>query len=416
MPETTPDQFVSYSSLGLHRTCPQAWHYRHVQGLRKADEVTAYPLELGSWWHALRAADAIARGSTIGSLLSCPKEIRTTDDGPVLTREGPHVVGEVPLYRVKEGGPTYIVSAALVLAVAKAWWAKLSETQREGWVEEIGQSVPERLAHMDRLWRTRWAEDLKNEEPIGVEVKWIASLPNTEAQMIGYVDEVYRDRKRGLVVARDAKTANKIEAASAFTDLLDSQLHVYVWGLGEWAKEKGVKISAISYDRIRSAMPKSPSVTATGSLSKSVTDYDLHTYLDWAAGPDGEGVPWGEPDTFVKSGKRAGEPKWGSYVAEEAVVEKLSSPVALAIWADRTLVPLNRNMVRGHLQAAVDTQQDAERTMLRITERGEAPRNFTRRGCQFCEFSSLCIAQMTGGPKGEYPLADYGLKEKSRTT
>ena len=77
---------TSYSGLALHRTCPQAWTYKHLRGLTRAEDEIAPWRDIGSWWHALRAADALDRGLALGSLRYAPRKISTVDSGPVMTR------------------------------------------------------------------------------------------------------------------------------------------------------------------------------------------------------------------------------------------------------------------------------------------------------------------------------------------
>lgn len=411
-----PSQHVSHSMLTLHRKCPQAWNYRYVRGLVQVITVPQVDRELGGWWHLMRAADAITRGIEHGSLRKTPKQLRSFDGGPELIRQGPMLSGpdglKHPVYQVNGEGKAYKMTTKLVLALAEAWWKTLSSEDEDVWVERLGTSLPAHLEWMDTRWRTRWHDDLLNEQPLAVEVKWRLPLPGTEATMGGYIDEVYLDTKRRIVVVKDHKSKRSLDSTTSADDLLDSQLQVYAWGIREVVADWGLKVSAVAYDRARSAPAKQPQITQSGSLSKSVTDYDLDTYLSFARGPDGEGVPWGEPDTYVKSGKRKGEAKWGFYHAEEAVIEKLSSPAALSVWHQRTLVPLNKNIVTAHVQAAIDTQRDTERTIERVERTGAAPRNFTKEACRFCDFAGLCRAELIGGSRGEYDPADYGLRHR----
>lgn len=414
--EWDPSKYVSYSSLTLHRQCPQAWSYRYLRGLSSLRSSGAR--DLGSWWHMVRALDYLDLGHSLGSLRSAPVEIGTGDEGPKLYRLG-DADDKMPgrQYRIGAAGSTIPAKGEVGLALAAAYWKRLSGEDRDWWIEEIGEALPDRLAYMDARWRERWADEREREAPLGVEVKFKRSVTAGEdpAVMPGYIDLVYLDTRRNLTVVRDSKSSKTIAAAEAADDLSDSQLHLYSWGVMELVKAWGVPpVTALSYDRARSAMPKQPSLTQAGSLSKSVTDYDLHTYLVFAAGPDGDGVPFGEPDTYVQSGKRKGEPKFGVYEADAALVEKLSTPAAASVWFQRTLTPLNNNIVRAHINAVRHTQTEAERTVAYFTEHGEAPRNFTRRGCDWCDYKGLCRAELIGGPDGDYPVEQFGLTHTTR--
>jgi len=361
--------------------------------------------------------DALAHGLSLDSLRSIPRTLSTGAPDLVLTRVGYGPSNRIPLpaagsrYALPTG-KTVPVSSEVAVAVAAAWWRTLSGEDKDAWIEESGEALPDRLAYMEARYQERWADDRASEVPLAVEHKFKREVPNGSGAVLpGVVDLIYLDTRRNLVVIRDAKSHRTLAAADSADDLSDSQVHLYGWGVQDDVAEWGHgPVSALSYDRARSSPPKSPAVTQTaGGLSKSVTDYDLHTYLTWAQGPDGEGVPWGTEGEYVKTGKRAGEPKFGRYVAEESVIERLSHPAAQAVWFQRTLTPLNRNVIRAHLASVSDTQQQAERTMAYHAEHGEAPRNFHRRLCSWCDFNRLCRAELLGGPGGDYPLDQFGL-------
>lgn len=417
--EWNPSLYVSYSSLTLHRQCPQAWAYRYLRGLDRSGAAVAR--DLGSWWHLVRAMDALQRGLSMGSLRSVPRTLSTGAPDLVLERVGYDPSAAIPLpaegsrYRLPNG-KTVPVSSEVAVALAAAWWRTLSGEDRDAWIEESGEPLPDRLAYMEARYVERWADDLAAEVPLAVEHKFKREVPNGSGAVLpGVVDLIYLDTRRRLVVVRDAKSNRTLAAADAADDLSDSQVHLYGWGVNAEVETWGHgSVSALSYDRARSAPPKQPTVTLSGALSKSVTDYDEHTYATFAAGPDGDGVPWGEEGEHYKTGKRAGEPKWGRYVAEDSVLERLRSPAAQSVWHQRTLTPLNRNIIKAHLQAVSDTQRQAERTVAQFTEHGEAPRNFTRFGCSRCDYNRLCRAELVGGPDGEYPPEDFGLTERKR--
>ena len=416
-----PTLRVSYSSMTKHRQCPQAWSYRYLRGLETTGPTTAR--DLGSWWHLVRAMDSIERGTALGSLRFVPDTLQTGAEGLVLRRDpdSPSTDGNDPreCYRLPNGTKVP-ATREVALAVTAAYWRTLGGDEQDGWVEEIGEPLPDRIAYMDARWRERWADDLPHEAPLGVEVKFQRLLPAepgdtgtvSGAVLIGYVDEVYLDTRRSLVVARDHKTHRTMPSQSAADDLSDSQTHLYGWGAAPLVEEWGHgTISALSYDRVRSAKPKTPTVTVSGGLSKSVSDYDRHTYETFAAGPDGAGVPWGTPDTWVQSGPRKGKPKWGTYEADPAVAEKLSTPAAQSGWHQRTLTPLNANIVKAHLAATVHTRTEAVRTMAFFDEHAEAPRNFTRQGCKWCDYAKLCRAELLGGTGGDYALDQFNLTQ-----
>lgn len=407
-----PSESLSYSALTLHRTCPQAWTYRYLRGLGSTRPTTA--LDLGSWWHFIRACEAIERGLALGSLRLAPPRLQTGDDRLTLTRKAEgNPRGGVYLLPT---GQEISTTKANALAVVAAYWKTLDNEAKEECTGALGETLPERLAYMDTRWSEHWAGALADEAPVAVEAKFKKPLstepgggPSNGATLMGYVDLIYLDTRRNLLVVRDHKTAKTLDAATAADDLSDSQLHLYTWGVSDLVKGWDLPpVAALSYDRVRTAKPRTPVLTQTGTLSKSVTDYDLHTYLAWCR----DGVGWGVEDEFYKSGKKAGEPKWGTYTPETSVVEHLSSPVSQAIWFTRTLVPLNQNIIGAHLQSVVDTQRQSKRTVEVYDLTGSAPRNFTRHGCRWCDYAKLCRAELLGGVDGEYPLDQFGLRQE----
>lgn len=213
------------------------------------------------------------------------------------------------------------------------------------------------------------------------------------------------------MVARDNKTSTSLDqGGTSLSEMFDSQNQLYAWGVSPRLFESfGHKVRATGYDRTRSVKPKTPQLTATGTLSKSITDYDLKTYTDWAH----SGPTWGEKGAYYVSGKKAGEPKFGQYVLDPAVVATLSERSWKSKWFIRTLTPLNLNVIRAHLQSAQDTVGDLRRTFERVNGGGNraAARNLTS-ACKWCDFNELCRTQLLGGDDAEYDLEALGLQSK----
>lgn len=392
------EQWVSYSQLATLRQCPQKWHYSYVQKLTKDDPEDAKVwLNFGLWWHALRAADSIVRGREHGTLRKYPDELRTMDDGGpvILTREDPD----------RERLDLEVIR------IAERWWAKQSSEVQEKWTETLGQAMPERLVEVDRRYRKHWKGERANEHPVAVEAGWGRRLPtwgdtDPDTRVVGYVDEIYYDARRGILVARDHKSAKSLGTQTVADSMMDSQLQLYAWGISEQVTEWGYdRITATAYDRVTTLAPTQPKLTKAGNLYKNITMFDLDTYLQFAAGPDGKGAPYGDPDPKTGERKR--------YQIDPKMVEKLDTPTEHSKWFQRELSPLNMNLIKAHLKAAVDSSLDMRRTRERIEEHGEAGRNLTNM-CRWCDFASLCRAQMIGGPHGEYNLAEHKLTTRDR--
>lgn len=368
----------SYSEIVQHRNCPQKWYYARVLHLVKEQEDTAPALHMGIAWHALRAADSLERAERWGGLLAEPKEIE--------------LLGQTIQ-------PDELTTPA-VLDAAITYWQHLDTEAMEAWTKAVGEPLPDRLRTLNARWSEEHAADLEHERPLAVEMGWSRELPNSADRLVGYVDEVYLDTRRNLVVVRDHKTSKTLGIMSAQDDMMASQLQLYAWGANKRIASWGLgSVTATAYDRVRTMRPTTPRLTKGGQLSKQITQYDLATYLAWVhEGQHYEGTK--------KDGSGA-----GVYAAEQHVIDHLSSPSWRSNWFQQTLVPINPNIVKAHLRAAMDTMEDIGRTEERGRRDGFAQRNLTD-GCKWCDFNALCRAQMVGGPDGTYPLGDYNLKEK----
>lgn len=387
---------LSQSVLGKHRECPQKWHYEVQRGLAPTPGLK-YPvaLVLGSWWHALRAVEALTRGRALGSLVEggTPETILTHN-----------------------GGPTFDPQTATVedvLEGARKFHARLTGVERESWLDQRGEPLEASLRRMDAAYTSRWHQARATEYPLAVELKFSREMGRDDAEggtgrplvLEGIADELYWDDMRRMVVLRDHKTARTLDAHTSAQDMMLSQMQVYAWGLAPTVNVWGRgPIRATSYDRVRTAVPSTPALTATGSLSKSVTDYDVETYRAWAATEP----TWGKPGEFYVSGAKKGKPKFGTYAEDPAVIERLTTPKEMDKWQARTLVPLNRSIVQSHLRAAFHTALDVERSKKRVADYGETIRNLGR-GCEWCPMAELCRAEMAGGPQAEYEPEEFGL-------
>lgn len=422
-----------YSSLTLHRKCPQAWMYRYSMGLnRDIVEVSAPERDFGSWFGALTAAEALERGRKLESLRGKLEKFRSVDG-----------IDKFDMATV---------TMAEVFEAAHDWWDKQSPEAVEDWHSRLGEGLPERLAAAYTRWRDEWDKDRKYERPVAVELYWERTLPRPkndsiwdqetggfDLKLIGFIDEVYEDTQRGLVVVRDRKTAKALASQSAVDDMMDSQLALYAWGATPLLKSFGLEAPrALAYDRVKSTRSTQPKLTLSGRLSAAATQFDIQTYREFvntntvpAELPEGfeeleawqktmmlnmqerGGRLFGKFGEFGKAGAKKGEPKFGLYQEEQSVIERITTPVHRSIFHQRTLVPLSPHVIRAHLRAAVDSATDIYRTEKRVEATKEAARNFTASNCRFCDYASLCRAQMVGGPEGEYELAEHRLKARN---
>ena len=398
-----------YSSLSLHRKCPQAWYYRYDMGLSRPLTTPAPELHFGSWFGALRAAEAVERGRKLGSLLGSPNKFSATDRSQ------------------KFDAAT--VTPQDIFDAAAAWWDLRTLEERADWDDRLGEALPARQLGAYERWHDEWGDAIRKERPLGVELFWKRELPRPKGDaewdalakerplpkmyLLGYIDELYEDTDRGIVVVRDVKTSKQLATQSAADDMMDSQLQLYAWGISPKLQEWGAPpVRGVAYDRVKSVKPTAPKLTLAGKLSAASTMFDERTYREFAAGPDGKGIIWGVENEHFASGPRKGEPKWGTYEIDQAVLDRITSIPHRSAFHQRTLVPLNANIVRAHLRAAVDSATDIWRTQKRAEITGEAARNMGKTNCQWCDYQSICRAQMIGGADGTYELAEHNLTQR----
>jgi len=383
---------VSYSSATRFRSCPRAWQFSAIEKLGPLEsDPSLIDRDAGTWWHALRAADSIERGRDLGSLKFAPEQIQT------------------PAGNISTDG----ISPETILQSCQRWEeTSLTADRKEVWIDRFQFGFTAHLLSLDARYRARWDDERANERPLAVELPFTRRLSD-EVELVGFVDEVFFDESKNLTVARDLKTHRTLKDRYAENDLMDSQNHLYAWAIAHTIAKWGYTLNATGYDRVRMNPPKQPQLTKTGTLAKSVTDFDASTYEAFV----GEGISWGDEGDFFKTGARAGEAKFGIYRLESKVLENLRTPDALSQWHQRTLAPLNRNVIRAHVHSLTSTADRmlTTRTALEAGE-AEAPRNLTRLGCSWCDFQKLCRAMIFGGPDGDYPLEDFGLQKRDKRT
>lgn len=380
----------SYSSLSSFQKCPQQWHYDKVLRLARPEDDDPQPaLELGTWWHALRAADSLDRGRSLGSLRVAPKSIKTPR-GDDVDADGPDRVGAV-------------------LHAIDQWWASESQDVRDVWLEAIKEDVPARILDMWARFRSRFAAEREDERPLAVEMGWGRDLAarsdvreSRDVRFKGYVDEIVQDVRRGLVIVRDHKTGKSFPYTSRDADaaFATAQLSLYAWACTPLISAWGVgPINAVEYDRARTAKPTEPKVTKTGALSKTVTQYDLETYLRWVS-------------------DRASDPTVAFHTTPDPkIVEELSSPAKRNLWFVRETIPLNMRVVRTHLRDMQRTvmAQQYESDLAVILGEPRLRRASGSAACTYCDFAALCSAETRGGAIDDLTpevLENYRLRRR----
>lgn len=387
---------LSFSSISTYRTCPQKYRLRYIERLERVptSEAKEAPREMGTWWHAVRAAEAIERGRVRDSLVAegVPETLQLADDWPELSTDSEHLVDAV-------------------FEQMDAWWKDRSPDYREAFIEQFRQDMPSRLDYMLDAWTARYSAELEVRNPLAVEFKFERDLTQDgDMKIRGVVDEIFLDTSKNIVVVSDNKGHREIPRESSRTEMSESQLHLYAWAVAATVAQWGHgEPRALAYDRARFKAPATPQVTATGGLSKSVTDYDHQTYVEWAS----QSPKWGKPGEYVKTGKNAGRAKFGTYELEESVAERLLESQELDKWFKSSRVPVNINAVRTHLVAAKYSGDGIAQVVEQATSPEEVVPMNLGKACDWCEFSQLCRSVIFGGVKGDYDLESLGLRRRA---
>lgn len=359
---------ISHSQLECLQSCERKWSFRYQLRLEPAGPMP-WNLMRGSAWHAVLAAEAIQFGHELGSLLHFPLEVDIWDGL------------SVPVYR--DDALDIVASAAAVCGAVGDWEREQESEYLDEMRAEYGDLLSVRLWD---LWQ-RYRDGKTSEElfgrPLLVEYAWEREMPNGHV-LNGRTDLAYYDAESDLVVVRDSKTHQSWPSTKpAIEDLVNSQLHLNAWGIAPALRDLSPALvpQAVEYDRTRFKKPTAPKLTLKGQLSKSVTDFDAHTYKQWAS--DKEAVDAGYLFDLEYYG---------------VLLENRES------WFRRSRKPMNRNIWSQHVLSA---QHQAARATT-ITPENAALMLGSH--CTYCDFSSLCRADLVGGRDPDFVPGDFGLR------
>lgn len=390
---------ASFSQQDTHRQCPQKWAFRYCDNIIPISDATRpVSLWVGTWWHALRAADNIMQGHAEETLKYKPTYIQGVDGFDTNVEE------------FLDDETTTLYEAVVTNIVA--WHNTLDSESVEALVELLGESPDKALTKLHDKYTDVYFDSLSHRHVVAVELPFQKILvaksnnPNLSEDYAirGFVDAVIWDSKANRIIIQDAKTHKSITDYTMGDIGLSSQLNVYAWGVADQIKKWNYPVpSVLEYDRVRVKHQAQPAVTKAGKLAKTPSDYDAETYRQWAKGEDGKGIPY--PGT-KKDGSGA-----GVYTFDAKVYEALNTPTHWAKYFRRQNTLVNRHIVASHLMASADSAEAMAKSRGRWEESGATARNYSR-GCTSCDYAQLCKATLVGGPRGEYDLREMGLQKK----
>lgn len=370
-----PSQMLWHNSaLSVLNHCEQKFTYAYLHELEPVGALSL-PLVRGSWFHALRAAQGLKQGLKQGTLLEVPTVVNLGHDA----------LSEVSLVQDGSGEWCFLVEdhddaepwPVEPRAVHEMWLAHVHDflpTDDEEW-----EALPDEVWFLYQRYLAAHLDDLRTEQVLLVEHQWsrVDEFDNIDGEPViygGRVDRVVRNAQ-GIVVVRDHKTTSQLPAADL--RLIDSQLHLYAWGLAPLLDEHGLEVLGVEYDYARTGL-------GTVRLTKAGKLYANQAVMDG----------WAFEELL---GKAVAEYNHGggSLSTEDfsAVITKMYEEGTSQFFI-RSLMPVNETVVVGLL--------DANRRSVEVARSlyDEGPRHPARRNpgrhCSWCEFEKLCTGDLYG--------------------
>lgn len=364
----------SYSALQVLAQCERKYALRYLEGYEADRPDRPAPLR-GSAWHGVMQAHRLAVGAGKRTLLVRPEKIqlfRGTELGINWDNEFE------PMIMSPDYGPEEPLNGAAMIAQYESWWTHQETDYTEEMAAEFGAPLPERLRDLLARYLIHYDADRDRYEPLITEYEWQRQAPNGKL-LQGRVDGVERDLELGLIVVRDYKSHESWPSEPEnVQDLMDSQLHLQAWGMAPILRELGAGVpQAVQFDRVRFKKPTEPKLTTKGELSKSITDFDTYTYTNWCTA--------------------------NSVEVDPVLVAKCDAKTDA--WFRRSQKPLSMRAVEAHVKAA--QQQVVRSEGLDAATAMLVP----SKSCSYCEFLSLCRAEIIGGRPTDFVPQDYGLRK-----
>ncbi len=364
----------SYSALQTLAACERKYALRFIEELEADRTDRPAPLR-GTAWHGVIQAHLLSVGAHKRTLLVRPEKIQVVKGRDLAINWADEFC---PTIMGPDFGPEIELNALSMLAHYRSWWDHQETDYREEMAAEYDGSLPDRLTDLYRRYLLHYVDDDKRYDPLLTEYEWSRKAPNG-ILLQGRVDAVLYDNELGLVTVRDYKThASWPSESDTVVDLMDSQLHLQAWGCAPVLRAAGHLPQAVQFDRLRFKKPSEPKLTTKGILSKSTTDFDSYTYTNWCTE--------------------------NSVEIDPKMVETCDAKADA--WFRRSTKPLSMRSIEAHVKAA-------QAAALRADALDPATATLVpSKNCGWCDFVSLCRAEIIGGrPEGFIPQ-DYGLRKQ----
>lgn len=247
----------------------------------------------------------------------------------------------------------------------KSSWAKLFEEEREMY-QEKGFS-PDLVHELFSHYVEHWADEDAQWEPVLVEKDFELEVKKMGIPMRFKADYIRRHKESGRLALVENK--NNEEIPEVEQRILSPQVHGYCFLLSQIRTKqfpKGIRVSRITWDYIRTTPVPMPKLNKDGSISKRKINTDQRTYL-----------------RFMKENKI--QPKGDEVVGIENFLKTLPETLALLRVNNQPNLKIGEMFVRQWIERA--------RRAREITK----PLRTWARDCTWsCDYYELCQIDMLG--------------------
>lgn len=354
---------IHNTHLNTIRHCERKFKYSFIDGIQIKQP--SLPLARGSWLHYCLGAQFLRWGIEDKTLLDIPDSMHVDDLGNILI--DPKKLKLVILIE-DEDTRFYDLSASGMLdLLIDEIYSRLFDAEKEKYVEE-GVELPVAVEKILTEYFYNYRDKFKKSnrpEILLVEHSWSREYKGVPFE--GRLDYLIRDGN--LLVCGDWKsTASTPHAEFKF---MESQLHLYPWGLAPYLLEQGLEKKyvdnmAIEFDYLITKLPTVPSQNQDGTISKRKINT---TYL-----------------TLVSALKDY-EMKWS-----KERIERYLEDNGMDFFENKRL-PRNKKVTQTILDEALLSAEVMD-TLIQHPDR--AIRSVDR-SCSFkCEFLDLCKGELYG--------------------
>jgi hypothetical protein len=372
---------VHNSHLTAIRRCKNKFKYAYIEGIQP--RMPALPLARGIWIHYCLEAQFTRWGLEDGTLL-IPHGIIQVDGVGAVVIDPSSMEMLVPDEEAEEGIAEYPLSASGMLQLlTEQVWSHLFPEEHEKYTED-NHTLPEAVERILTEYFYFYREQFTNRtfKILLVEVAWKRAYKGQEFE--GRADYVIQ-MDSGLIVCGDWKSTKREPHAEY--KFMESQLHLYPWGIAPMLEELGVdrehiEMMAVEFDYLSTKLPTTPSQNKDGSISKRKINT---TYLTLGNALREYGLKW----------------------SEEQIEEFLARNEKEFFIRKR--LPRGRKVIRTLLDENLSDSED----IVRLVEGGVASRTVTHNCSWDCDFMELCKGELYGQNMSKVRKTQYEPRTNS---